>query len=169
MLKILSEKLPRILKNKKQLQEKLGVKITNRGKEVFIDGTAEDEYTAEKVIEALNFGFPFSAALDIKLEDFILETLNIKDYTRRNDLHRVRARIIGKEGRALKTLSNLSESHIEIKDNNIGIIASAENLKNIQNSIILIIQGSKHGNVYKGWEKNKPQEIEDLGLKEVKK
>ena len=33
MKTILSEKLPRILKNKKRLEERLNIKITNRGKE----------------------------------------------------------------------------------------------------------------------------------------
>ena len=55
MKKIISEKLPRILKNKKRLEKELLVKITNRGKEVFIDGDPEEEYYAEKVIESLEF------------------------------------------------------------------------------------------------------------------
>ena len=66
MKKIICDKLVRITKNKKRLQEKLNVKITNRGKEVYLDGKAEDEYVAEKVIDALNFGFPFTTALLIK-------------------------------------------------------------------------------------------------------
>ena len=50
---IISEKLPRILKNKKFLENKLNVKITNRGKEVMIQGSPEEEYIAEKVIDCL--------------------------------------------------------------------------------------------------------------------
>ena len=65
---ILSEKLPRILKNKKRLEKKLNIKISNRGKEVQINGNPGDEYIAEKVIDALNFGFPFSTAISIKEE-----------------------------------------------------------------------------------------------------
>ena len=109
MKTILSEKLPRILKNKKRLEEKLNVKITNRGKEVSIRGKPSDEYIAEKVIDALNFGFPFSVAILIKEEDFIFEIINIKDYTKRHDLETVRARIIGKKGKTLKTLCGLTK------------------------------------------------------------
>jgi hypothetical protein len=36
---------------------------------VHISGKPEDEYDAEKVIEALDFGFPFSDALEIKKEE----------------------------------------------------------------------------------------------------
>ena len=165
MKKLISEKLPRILKNKKQLQKKLRVKITNRGKEVYIDGEADKEYIAEKVIDALNFGFPFSAAIEIAEQEMIFEILTIKDYTKRHDIHRIKARIIGTKGKTLKTLTDLSDSHIELKDNTVGIITSSENLKSIQTAIISIIQGAKQGNVYKGLEKNRPEEITDLGLK----
>ena len=70
MKTILVEKLPRIIKNKKKLEEKLNVKITNRGKEVTISGSPEDEYIAEKVIDALNLGFDFSVAI-LKITYFL--------------------------------------------------------------------------------------------------
>jgi ribosomal RNA assembly protein len=165
MKKIISEKLPRITKNKKQLGKELKVKITNRGKEVFIEGKPEDEYIAEKVIEALNFGFPFSAAILIKKEGYTFEILNIKDYTRRKDLEKVRARLIGKKGKTLKTLSDLTECFFELKDNEIGVIGAPEKIKNAQDAIMQIAQGSKQGNVYKFLEKNKFKEPIDLGLK----
>ena len=166
MKTILSEKLPRILKNKKQLQEKLNIKITNRGKEVFISGKPEDEYIAEKIIDALNFGFPFSTAMLIKKEDYVFETISIKDYTKRHDLERVRARIIGKQGRTLKTLTQLTKCHFELKDNEVGIIGGAEHMENAQESLISIIKGSKQANVYKHLEKHQVKPVVDLGLKE---
>lgn len=165
MKTILSEKLPRILKNKKKLEVKLKIKITNRGKEIQINGKPEDEYIAEKVIDALNFGFPFSAAISIKDEDMEFEILNIKDYTSRKDLNRVRARIIGKGGKTLKTLSQLTKCHLEIKDNQIGVIGSPEIIKNAQEAIISIIKGSKQSNVYSYLEKHQPEPVLDLGLK----
>lgn len=165
MKTIISEKFPRILKNKKKLQEALKVKITNRGKEIFIKGSPEDEYTAEKVIDALNFGFPFSVALFIKNEDFIFETIPIKDYTNRKDLVRVRARIIGTKGRTLKTLNNLTKCFFELKDNLIGIIGHPEHIKNAQEAVISLIKGAKQANVYAYLEKHQPKEVIDLGLK----
>jgi len=166
MRKILSEKLPRILKNKKRLEEKLNIKITNRGKEVFVSGESSDEYIAEKVIDALNFGFPFSVAILIKEEDFIFEIMNIKEYTTRHDLKRVRARIIGRRGKTLKTLCQLTKCYFELKDNNIGIIGHPEHLENAQEAVISIIKGSKQSNVYKSLEKNQIRPVVDLGLKQ---
>lgn len=165
MKTILSKKLPRILKNKAKLEKKLNVKISNRGKEVQISGNSEEEYAAEKVIDALNFGFPFSVAMLIKEHDFILEILNIKDHTKRHDLKIVRARIIGTKGGTLKTLNNLTKCNFEILDNQIGIIGSPEHIKHAQEAVISIIKGSKQGNVYSHLERHQVKEPDDLGLK----
>jgi KH domain-containing protein len=165
MKKIFSEKLPRILKNKKKLEKELNVKITNKGKDVFIESESEDEYSAEKVIDALNFGFPFEYALLIKKENFIFEILNIKDYTKRHDLETIRARIIGKGGRTLKTLQNLTKCYFELKDNHVGIIGNPEYIENAQEAIISVIRGAKQSNVYNSLEKNQTKPVTDLGLK----
>ena len=169
MKTIIVDKLLRITKNKKKLEETLKVKITNRGKEVSIEGEAQDEYIAEKIIDALNFGFPYSAAISIIKEENLFEIINIKDHTTRKDLERIRGRIIGKAGRTLQTISNLSECFLEIKDNDVGIIGPPERIENAQNAIISIIQGSKQSNVYTALERNKPKPIQDLGLKEKRK
>ncbi len=165
MKKILCEKLLRIIKARKKLEEKLHVKITNRGKEVFIKGKPENEYLAEKVIDALNFGFPFSIALLIKEKDFIFEIMNIKDYTKRKDLERVRGRIIGTKGKTFQTLCQLTKCYFELKDNYVGIIGPVEYLENAQEAIISIIKGAKQSNVYSLLEKNQIKSIIDLGLK----
>lgn len=165
MKKILSDKIVRIIKNKKRLEKNLNVKITNRGKEVFIEGGSEDEYYGEKVIDALNFGFSFTTSILIKKENYIFEILNIKDYTKRKDLERIRARIIGKSGKTLKALQGLTKCYFELKDNNVGIIGGSEYIKNAQEAIIAIIKGSKQSNVYSFLEKNQVKPIIDLGLK----
>ena len=165
MKKILSEKLPRILKNKKRLEKELNVKITNRGKEVMIEGAGMDEYLAEKVIDAIDFGFPFSDVLALKDEDFSFGIMNIKDYTKRKDFEVIRARIIGKGGKTLKTLSQLTNCNFELKNNSIGIIGSAENIKNAEQAVISIVKGAKQSNVYSYLEKHHPLPILDLSLK----
>ncbi|MCK4552882.1 hypothetical protein KAT80_01635 [Candidatus Pacearchaeota archaeon] len=165
MKKILCEKLPRIIKNKKQLEKLLNVKIKNRGKEVSIEGKPEEEYTAEKVIDALNFGFPFSTAIQIKEQDCTFEILNIKDHTNRKDLETVRARIIGTKGKTLQTLHQLTKCYFELKDNFVGIIGEPEYIENAQDAIILIIKGSKQSNVYNLLERHQVKEPIDLGLR----
>jgi ribosomal RNA assembly protein len=168
MIAIYCDKLPRILKTKKYLEEKLNVKITNQGREVFVEGTPEEEYTAGKIIEALNYGFEFKDAMLIKEEDFITEIISIKDYTKRSDLSRVRARIIGKEGRTKSTLTQLTKCFFQVKGNDVAIIGYPENMKNAQEAIISLIRGSKQANVYKFLEKHQIQPVLDFGLKDNK-
>lgn len=163
------DKLPRILKNKKNLEKTLNIKITNRGKEISIEGKSEDEYIAEKVIDAIDFGFPIVDALLIRTQDHLFEIINIKDHTTSKNLQRIRARIIGAEGKALKTLTQLCKCNFEIKDNQIGIIGDAEYIKNAQDAMILLIRGTKHANVYKLVESRQVQPVLDLGLKEKTK
>jgi len=166
MKTIISDKLPRILKNKKRLEDKLKVKITNRGKEVSISGKPVDEHTATLVIDALNFGFEYSVAILIKEEDFLFERINIKDHTKRHDLERIRSRIIGTKGKTLKTLEKLTKCYVELKDNEVGIVGDAEHIENAQQAVISVIKGSKQANVYAFLEKHQVKPPFDLGLKE---
>ena len=165
---IISDKLARILKAKKQLEKELEIKISNRGKEVKIQGSPEKEYIAEKVIDALNFGFELNTALMIKQEDYLFEVLPIKEYTKRHDLERIKARIIGTKGKTINTLRQLTKCGFEIKDNEVAIIGDSEFIQNAQQAIISLIQGSKQANVYSYLEKHKPEPILDLGLKKEK-
>lgn len=169
MIKLIVEKLARIIKSKNRLEEILDVKIENRGNEIYIEGSAEDEYTAEKVILALDFGFPFSTAMEIKTEELIMEIVNIKEYTNQKDMTRVRGRIIGSNGKILKTLSDLTNCYLELKDNKVAIIGEPEHIKNCREAVISITKGTKPGNVYAYLEKHQPEEIVDLGLKNTKK
>lgn len=167
MEKIIIDKVSRIIKLKKKLEEKLNVKIISRGKEISLSGKPEDEYIAEKVIEALNFGFPFSSAVLIKEQGYVFEIIKIKEHTKRPDLKSVRARIIGKKGKTLAALSNLTKCEFELYDNQVGIIGDPEYIKNAQEAVRMIIQGSKQANVYSYLEKHQVKPILDLGLKET--
>ena len=166
MKKILSDKFMRIIKAKKKLEKSLNLEITNRGKEIFLEGKPEDEYIGEKVIDAINLGFSIEDALLIKAEDCSLEIINIKNHTKRKDLASIRARLIGKKGKTKNTLCELTNCILEIKNNEIGIIGPAENIQNAQEAIKSIIKGSKQANVYAFLEKHRVQPVLDLGLKE---
>ena len=168
MKDFICDKIPRIIQNKKILEKKLNIKIVNSGKQITIQGEPEDEYIAEKVIEAIELGFPLSVALGIKEQDYEIEILNIKNYTKRKDLRSVRARIIGKSGRTLKTLGNLTSCFFELKDNIVGIIGDAEQISNAREAIISLIRGAKQANVYSYLEKHHAKPIYDFGLKDPK-
>jgi len=167
MKTIYSENSRKIIQNKKKLEKDLNVKISRKGKDVIISGTVEDEFTAEKTIDAINFGFPVKQAILIKQEELMFEIIPIKVLTRRHDLKTIKARIIGKRGQTLKVLEELSDCLIVLKEdeNEVGIIGDPENIESAQEALIHLIKGSKQANVYRFLEKNKPTKILDLGLK----
>jgi ribosomal RNA assembly protein len=169
MIKLICEKIARVIKGRQKLEKELNVRISVRGKEIEIEGRPEDEYIAEKAMEALDFGFPFSVVMLIKDEDYLFEILNIKNYTKRKDLEKVRGRIIGKSGGTLRTLSELTKCFFEIRDNRVGIIGDVEHIRYAQDAVIFLLQGSKQANVYNFLEKHQPAPVIDLGLKEPKK
>jgi len=165
MKKIICDNITRIIKNKKKLEKELNVKIINKGKELFIESNPEDEYQTERVIDALDFGFPFSTAMSIKKEDLMFEIIKIKEHTKRKDLNVIKGRIIGKKGKTLKILCELTKCNFEVKNNCVGIIGEPEYIKNAQDSIIFLIKGKKQANVYKFLEKHQVKPVIDLGLK----
>jgi ribosomal RNA assembly protein len=168
MKPIICSKFERVLKNRKKLEDALNVKIFCKNNEIEIDGEPENEFIAEKVIDALDLGFPFAKAMSIK-EDKDLEIINIKEVTKKSDLARVRARIIGKGGKSFSTLNQLTKCDFAIKDNKVGIIGEPECIENAIESITSIAKGTKHSHVYAFLEKHPLEPIYDLGLKNSKK
>jgi len=162
------EQIRKIIQNKRELEKELEVKITNRGKNVFVDGPAEKEYLAIKFLEAIDVGFSIEKALILKEENMMLHILNIRDITKRNDLKRIRARIIGTKGKTLSTLHSLTDCEISLHEKNIGIIGNSENIENAIQAFKSLILGSKQGNVYARLEKEKKKKrlnISDLNIK----
>jgi len=151
------ENIRKVLQNKQRFEKELEIKITNKGKNVFVDGSPEKEYIAIEVLKAINLDFSIENALLLKQENNILQTLNIKDITKRHDLERVRARIIGTRGKTLKTLNNLTNCTVSLHDNQVGIIGDAEEIEDAVQAFTSLIHGSKQGNVYARTERIKKQ------------
>ena len=148
MQEIYTEQVRTVIKNKKRLEQELDIKITNKGKLIFVDGEADKEFIAIQAIEAINLNFSVEKALFLKNPEIILQRINIKDITKRQDLERIRARIIGTGGKTLKTLNNLTNCEFSLEDNSIGIIGAIEYIEDAKQSIISLIKGSKQSNVY---------------------
>jgi len=165
MQEIFVENIKEIVRTKSIIQKELNVKLTNKGKNVFVDGNAKDEYLAIEVLEAVNLGFSVDRALELKREGVILQSVYIKDLTKRNDLDRVRGRIIGTGGRTLKTLQKLTNCDLAMNDNEIGIIGDTKEIEDAIQAVTSLVQGSKQGNVYSRLERHrKKKRIEGKDL-----
>lgn len=148
MQEIYVENIKEIIRSKNKLEKELKIKLTTKGKIVFVNGNAEHEYNAIEILKAINLGFSTESALRLLLDNINLQIVNIKDITKRNDLLRVRARIIGTQGRTLKTLNKLTKCTLSLHNNQIGIIGDAREIEDAIQSVTSLINGSKQGNVY---------------------
>ena len=166
---IISDRSRTILQNKKELEEALNIKITNKGKVIIIRGKAEEEYFAERVINAINFSFSIEESLMLKDEENIFHIINIKDISRSSNLERVRGRIIGTKRKTLDNIENLTNCVLVLKDNKIGIIGDNEEVENAIRALTSLVKGAKTANVYAYLEKHHPSPILDFGLKPKKK
>jgi len=161
MQEIYVENLKEVLRSKFRLQKELGIKLTNKGKNVFVNGPADKEFVAIEVLEAINLGFSADRALELTQNGFMLQTVHIKDITKRHDLERVRARIIGTQGRTLKTLQNLTNCDLAMNDNEIGLIGPIQEMEDAVQAVTSLVQGSKQGNVYGRLERQRKKKGRD--------
>ncbi len=148
MQEIYVENIMEVVRGKSRIEDELEVKISNKGKNVFVDGNADNEFVAIEILEAVNCGFSVDVALKLKDEGTILQRVHIKNITKRGDLERIRGRIIGSKGRTLATLSKLTNCAISLKDNEVGLIGDAEKMDDAVQAVTSLVQGSKQGNVY---------------------
>jgi ribosomal RNA assembly protein len=151
------------------IENKVKVQIGFGKGHVTIKGAELNEFLVEKIIMAIDFGFDIDDALLLLNEEFVLEFVDVKENTHRKNLKDVRSRIIGREGRAKRTIEKLMECAIVIVDNRIGVIVDADHLSATIQGIEGLIGGSKHGNVF-GYLERQGSKVgrrnEDLGLKE---
>jgi ribosomal RNA assembly protein len=153
----------------KALEEKLGVALSLKGKQLVIEGDPYKEYEAIHILEAMQFGFSAKKSLQLLDEDLIFRKLNIKEFTRRKDMKEVRSRIIGKKGKTKRTIEEISSCDILIKnDNTLGIIGPSEAIDEATTAITNLIRGSKQANIYHFLERMnavRKDQTTDLGLK----
>lgn len=171
MVRIISvENIKKVKKAVPLIEKKLKVHFTFNKSSVAFKGKELHEFLTERIIKALEFGFDIEDAMLLVEEDYILKFVNIKEHTHRRNLKDVRARVIGRKGKTIKTIENLSDCKMAVKDNKVGLIVNQEFLDITIQALESLIQGSKHGNIYsyleKQCSKRHRDSFGDLGLKE---
>ena len=154
-----------------RIEGKVKIKFSFGKSWIVINGTELNEFLVEKIILAVDFGFDVEDALLLINEDFTLEFIDIKEHTNRKNLKDIRARVIGTDGKARKTIEKLTGSVIVVNDNSVGVIVDSAHLEAVTQGLESLIHGAKHGNVLSYLEKQgsgrlKKFDPDDLGLKE---
>ena len=152
-----------VRRNKEELEKQLNIKIKVSGNNVVIEGKSLDEYDAQCVFDAINFGFSVKKALLLKGEDMVFKVVHIKSFTKRN-LRDIKSRLIGKRGKTRRTISEISGCDVLIKEGEVGIIGDVESVEDTETAIINLIKGSKQSNMYRYLEKRNKTKSRFLGV-----
>ena len=163
-------KLRKIKKAVPKIEKKIKIHFTFNNNKISFKGNELNEFLTEEIIRALEFGFEIDDALLLLEEDYELKFVNIKEHTKRRNLKDVRSRVIGRRGKAIRTIENLTNSKMVVNENEIGLILNNDSAEMTLQAIESLIQGSKHGNIYSYIEKQRSKKFrssfDDLGLKE---
>ncbi len=147
---------------KAELERETGTKLTIDSKEADIFIRGEDGlgiYSCREVIRAIGRGYNPEVAKLLLKQDYSFETISLSDEAgkSKNIMLRVKGRIIGKEGKARKTIEDLTETHICVYGKTISIIGEMSLVPIAHAAITALIKGSTHAKVYKFLEKKRSE------------
>jgi ribosomal RNA assembly protein len=144
---------------KKHLEEisKAKIDIDSELGEVIMSGTDPILlFSLRDVVKAIGRGFNPEIAQYLLKQDYCLELIEIYDFAKtKNDLLRLKGRVIGSEGKSRKTIELLTEVYISVYGKTIAIIGHVMNVSLARKALESLLSGSPHANVYKWLEKNR--------------
>ena len=162
-LKIPKERIPVLIGTKGSVKKEfedlthMKISVDSKDGEVVIEGNNSLElYTLKEVITAVARGFNPDIAKLLLKQDYSIEIINMLDYSHnKNDIPRVKGRVIGTEGKSRKIIEELSECYISGYGKTVAIIGTLERVSIAQRAIEMILEGSPHSSVYKWLEKER--------------
>ena len=120
-------------------------------------------FKVENIIRAIGRGFSPDHAFELfnDSKDFYL--FDIHDYVgkKRSHVMRVKARVIGRNGKTKRVLEEITQSYLSIYGHTIGVIGDIAEIDITKKAIDKLLSGSKHATVYRYVEKS----MKELRLK----
>ncbi|MEM4548744.1 MAG: KH domain-containing protein [Nitrososphaerota archaeon] len=146
---------------KKTIEEKLGVKLTIDSKYGVVSielakspnegGDPAAMFKARDVVVAIGRGFSPERAFKLFEDNVVLDIVHLEDFIGKNvnDLVRVRARLIGTEGKTRKIIEENAHVLVSIYGDTVAIIGDPQDVEAAKEAVIRLITGSPHSAVYK--------------------
>ena len=141
---------------KEKIEKKTGVELDIDSKTGLVEidiSEVEDplmKLKIEDVVKAIGRGFNPKKAMKILHDEVYFELLDIRNYVGKNTnaVKRMRGRVIGKDGRSRELIEELSEAHISVYGNTVGIIGTRISLQVAKRAVEMLLDGSEHSTVY---------------------
>jgi ribosomal RNA assembly protein len=136
---------------------RLGCEISLRdGRELVITGEPFDEYNAKNVMQAFARGFDIDTAYKLLSDDYFFKSINLKEiFEKKERIQRIKARIIGREGRAKEYMQSISGADLSVYGNTVSVIGTPDELRIISAALDILIEGGTHKKAYVVMEKTK--------------
>ncbi len=106
---------------------------------------------ARDFVRAIAYGFSPERAMRVLDEDQVLIVIDLKQIVgdAPNHLQRIKGRIIGEQGRARRTIEEMTGTYISVYDTYVAIIGDYESAQAAREAIEMLIEGRQHSTVYR--------------------
>lgn len=137
----------------------VGLDIDSEG-EVNIGENPDDPLAALKVmdlVKAIGRGFAPHRAMRLLDEDEYLEVVEISDFVgkKSDKLARVRARLIGTNGKTRRIIEDLTGANMSIYGSTVSLIGNSVQLPIAKTAVEMLLRGSEHSTVYRYLERSR--------------
>ena len=158
---------------KRELEERSGchLDVDSESGEVQIEDSKAFEpilvLKVRDVVRAIGRGFSPDHAIRLFQDDTYLDVIDLTEYVGKavKDLERVRARIIGTNGKTRRTIEESTGAEVSILGKTVGIIGEMNEVAAAREAVEMLLDGAAHGTVYKFLErKHKELRLRDMGL-----
>jgi len=141
---------------KRTIEERTGAKLeidSKSGTVEIFKQEVDDPVLSLKVddiVKAIGRGFNPNKALKLLSDEYYFELIDVREYAGKshNAVHRMKARVIGREGRTREIIEELSECFVSVYGTTIGIIGNAMEMSIARRAIQMILEGAEHSTVY---------------------
>jgi ribosomal RNA assembly protein len=108
-------------------------------------------YKTADVIRAIAHGFSPKKAFNLFKDLYYLEVIDIGEYAKKNPnrLRRIKARLIGRQGRTRKNLEELSSSLFSVYEDTVSIISDNVHLEIAKRATDMLLIGRQQHTVYR--------------------
>ena len=150
VVNIPKERVSKLLVIRDLIEEKLDVGIKISGNEVVISGSSLELLKAHNIVIAVGRGFSTSKALFLLQDDFSLDVIEIGDFAKTQKAFiRLKGRVIGDDGRAKRFIEKNTNCLVCVYGKTVSIIGKSDDLINARKSVIMLLEGTKHGTAYR--------------------
>jgi ribosomal RNA assembly protein len=148
---------------RKAIEERAGIKLqidSETGEVIIDDAKAKDPVLVmkvEDVIKAIARGFSPEKAYKLMEEEMYLHVIDIHDYVGKSPKHlrRIKARIIGKEGKTRRIIEGMTGAFLSIYGGTVSILGDFNAVEVSKTAVDMVLNGSEHSTVYKFLERKR--------------